>query len=116
MARWKFGEGLAIRGLHEAVLPPLTPKIWPVTNEALCNLLGLACALKRHARNQARFSVGAAGEPVQHLGFDWTRRDRVDADTELCPFERRRLRQSFDRVLAGRIHGSARRASLAHGR
>src|ERR1700676_2694176 len=28
-------DGLAIRGLHKAVLPPLTPSIWPVTNEAL---------------------------------------------------------------------------------
>jgi hypothetical protein len=28
-------DGLVIRGLHEAVLPPLTPSIWPVTNEAL---------------------------------------------------------------------------------
>src|SRR5258705_7747711 len=27
-------DGLVIRGLH-AVLPPLTPSIWPVTNEAL---------------------------------------------------------------------------------
>ena len=34
-------------------------------------------------------AVGAAGEAVQHPGFDRAGRDRVDADAKRCAFQRR---------------------------
>src|SRR6478609_9216885 len=78
-------------------------------NDGFRDLLRRSCALERNVRDHRGLSVGVAGEAVQHPGFDRAGRDCVDADAEGCPFEGRRLRQSFDGVLAGGIDRGARR-------
>ena len=74
---------------YEAVLPPFTLMIWPVMNDALRrsdehdgigDLRRRAHTLERHACDQSGLSLGSAGEPVQHSGFDGTGRDRIDAN------------------------------------
>src|ERR1700694_1885698 len=75
-----------------------------------------ARAFERHAGDKAGFPVGIAGEAIQHRGLDWAGRDRIDTDPERGSFERGRLGQPFDRVLAGSVERYASRAAMAHGR
>src|ERR1700674_1160459 len=84
-------------------------------HDGLGDLFGLTCTLRRHARHQAGFPVGIARKAVQHLGFDRTGGDRVDAHASRCAFERGHFRQHFDCVLAGNIHRRARCTAAAQG-
>src|SRR5258707_15581290 len=47
-------------------------------DDRVCDLIGFADSLERHARHEAGFSFGAAGKAVEHRGLDRTRRDSVD--------------------------------------
>jgi len=71
-----------------------------------------ASAFQRYARDQPCPPVGVAGEPIEHRGLDWAGRNGVDTDTECRTFQRRRLSQPFDSMLAGRIKRCARRRAM----
>ena len=80
--------------IYEAVLPPFTAMIWPVMNDALGEATNTiaspisvgAHTLERHACDKSGLSLGRAGEPVQHSGFDGTGRDRIDANARWRAF------------------------------
>jgi hypothetical protein len=63
--------------------------IWPVMNDALreaTNMTtsamsaGLPARLRGMPATSPAFFLGAAGEPVQHFGFNGSGRDRIDAN------------------------------------
>jgi hypothetical protein len=48
--------------------------------EGISDLRGRAHTLERHSRDQSGLSLGGAGEPVQHSGFNGSGRDCINAN------------------------------------
>ena len=48
--------------------------------DGIGDLRGGAHALERYSVDQSGLSLGGAGEPIEHFGFDRTGRDRIDAN------------------------------------
>src|ERR1700722_7201926 len=69
-------------------------------HDGVGDLFRPASALQRYAGDEASLAVGSAGEAVQHRGIDRARRARVAAAAERRRLQRRRLGQTFDRMLA----------------
>ena len=79
----------------------------------LGDLLWSSYSIERHGRRQTRLSFGSTGEAIQHARIDWTWGNHVDAYAGRGGFERSRLGQSFDCVLARRVYGGSSSAGMA---
>jgi len=82
----------------------------------VCAIVGRTKSMERDGPDQAGLSFVRPGEAIQHPGFDRARCDGVDAHTAPRHFDRRRLGEPFDGVLAGGVDGSAGGAGPAIGR
>ena len=77
---------------------------------------GVTDPLLRVEGREIGLALGAARETIEHAGVDRAGRDRVDPHPGSGRFERDRLGQALDRVLAGRVDRGARAALMPKGR
>src|SRR5713101_4734867 len=85
-------------------------------HDGLRYLFGPTHPFEWYTRDQAGLPFVISRKPGQHPGVDRTRCNRIDTHPRLRRFEGCRLRQPFDRVLAGCVNRGAGCSHMTIGR
>jgi hypothetical protein len=77
---------------------------------------GLPTRLSGTVAARPAFFFGSSGKAIQHPSLDWTWGDHINPCPRCGGFERSRLREALDRMLARCIYGRASGANMTVGR